>query len=209
LTHGDIVNLKSLWERFRENLSDDLPPHFREFNLIPDIDLPEQDYTLHLIKQALIEQNKTLTQYQLPTFFYNWNHDRINPLIGHELNYNTETEQNDRDKIYDKLNNNQRRCFDIIIAAVEYNLLTAHFFLQSYAGTGKTFFYIAIYYHFRVKGEIVLCVTSSGIAALFFSGGNTSHSRFRIFLNSYQGFTCPVSKSTQIAGLLERTALII
>jgi hypothetical protein len=50
LTHGDIVDLKGLWERFREGLSDDLPSRFREFNSIPDIDLPEQDYALHLIE---------------------------------------------------------------------------------------------------------------------------------------------------------------
>jgi hypothetical protein len=65
--------------------------------------------------------------------------------------------------------------------------MSAHFFLQGYADTGKTFFYNAIYNHFRAKKEIIIYVMLSGIAALFFSGENTSHSRFYIPLNSIQG----------------------
>jgi hypothetical protein len=92
---------------------------------------------LHLIEQALIERDKTLAQYQLPTPLHDWHRDRINPLIGHELNYNVEAEQGLRDDAYGKLNDDQKRCFDIVIAAIEQNPLTAHFFLQGYAGTGR------------------------------------------------------------------------
>jgi ATP-dependent DNA helicase PIF1 len=70
---------------------------------------------------------------------------------------------------------------------VEQNPMSAHFFLQDYANTGKTFLYNAICNHFRIKKEIIICVTLSGIAALFFPGGSTSHSRFCIPLNSTQG----------------------
>jgi hypothetical protein len=62
--------------------------------------------------------------------------------------------------------------------------MSAHFFLQGYASTGKTFLYNAIYNHFRAKKEIIICVTLLGIAALFLPGGSTSYSRFYIPLNS-------------------------
>jgi chromosomal replication initiation ATPase DnaA len=62
--------------------------------------------------------------------------------------------------------------------------MSAYFFLQSYAGTGKTFLYNVIYNHFRAKEEIIICVTLSDIATLFFPGGNISYSRFYILLNS-------------------------
>jgi hypothetical protein len=62
--------------------------------------------------------------------------------------------------------------------------MSAHFFLQGYADTGKTFLYNAIYNHFRAKKEIIICVALSGIAVLFFPGGSISHSRFCIPLNS-------------------------
>jgi hypothetical protein len=62
--------------------------------------------------------------------------------------------------------------------------MSAHFFLQSYINTGKTFFYNVICNHFRAKKKIIICVILSDIAALFFPGGNTSYSRFYILLNS-------------------------
>jgi hypothetical protein len=65
--------------------------------------------------------------------------------------------------------------------------MSAYFFLQGYADTGKIFLYNAIYNHFRVKEEIVIYVTLSDIAVLFFPGGNTSYSRFCISLNFIQG----------------------
>jgi hypothetical protein len=81
------------------------------------------------------------------------------------------------------MNESQRHCFDIIIAAVEQNLISAHFLLQGYTNTGKIFFYNAIYNHFRAKEKIIICVVLSGIAILLFSGGNISYSRFCIPLN--------------------------
>jgi chromosomal replication initiation ATPase DnaA len=81
------------------------------------------------------------------------------------------------------MNESQRHCFNIIIAAVEQNLISAHFFLQGYASTGKTFLYNAIYNHFRAKEKIIICVTLSNIAVLFLPDGNISHSRFYILLN--------------------------
>jgi ATP-dependent DNA helicase PIF1 len=92
---------------------------------------------------------------------------------------------------------------------VEQNPISAYFFLQDYAGTGKTFFYNAICNHFRAKEEIIICVTLLDIAALFLLGKSTSHSRFCIPLNSIQGNQCNISKGTQAAGLLERALLII
>jgi chromosomal replication initiation ATPase DnaA len=81
------------------------------------------------------------------------------------------------------MNKSQRYYFDIIIAAVKQNLMSAHFFLQGYTDTGKTFFYNAICNHFRAKKKIIICVASSGIAALFLPGESTSYSRFCILLN--------------------------
>jgi ATP-dependent DNA helicase PIF1 len=107
------------------------------------------------------------------------------------------------------MNESQRHCFNIIIAAVKQNLMSAHFFLQNYTNTGKTFLYNAICNHFRAKKEIIICVTLLGIAALFLPGGSTSHSRFCISLNSTQDNQCNISKGTQAAGLLERALLII
>ncbi|AES94974.1 PIF1-like helicase [Medicago truncatula] len=52
------------------------------------------------------------------------------------------------------------------------------FFLYGYGGTGKTFLWRAMSAAIRSRGEIVLTVASSGIAALLILGGRIAHSRF-------------------------------
>jgi hypothetical protein len=81
------------------------------------------------------------------------------------------------------MNEGQRHYFNIIIAAVKQNLMSAYFFLQSYTDTGKTFLYNAIYNHFRAKKKIIFCVALLGIATLFLPDESTFYSRFYISLN--------------------------
>lgn len=49
------------------------------------------------------------------------------------------------------------------------------FFLDGPAGTGKTILYKALCYNIHAWNKIVLCVASSGFAALLLPGGHTSH----------------------------------
>ena len=56
---------------------------------------------------------------------------------------------------------------------------------------------------------IVLCVASSGIAALLLPGGRTSHSMFKIPLNSNDTSFCTFRKQDMRADLLRETSLII
>lgn len=52
------------------------------------------------------------------------------------------------------------------------------FFLQVPAGIDKNFLYKALCNYYRSKGEVVVCVASSRIAALLLQGGRVSHSQF-------------------------------
>ncbi|GJW25506.1 putative PIF1 DNA helicase/replication protein A1-like protein [Tanacetum coccineum] len=54
------------------------------------------------------------------------------------------------------------------------------FFVYGYGGIGKTYLYKTMSAALRSKGEIVLNVASSGIAALLLEGGRMAHSRFVI-----------------------------
>jgi hypothetical protein len=93
LTYGDIVNPSAVWEQFRAGFSDNLPPRLRQLQSVPEMEFPEQDYTLYLIKQSLIEQRKTLAQYFLPALIHDWQHNRLNPLIAFELDYDSAIKQ--------------------------------------------------------------------------------------------------------------------
>ena len=86
----------------------------------------------------------------------------------------------------------------------------AHFFLQRAGGTGKTFLYRALSFFYRSQGRIVLCVASSGIAALLLDGGRTAHSRFMIPIQGISPESgCNIRRGSPEAELLQNTALII
>jgi hypothetical protein len=76
------------------------------------------------------------------------------------------------------LNAEQHSAFDKIMHSVRQNDPKL-FFPDGPGGTGKTHVYNTLYYALRGEGMIVLCVASSGIAALLLMGGRTSHSTLK------------------------------
>jgi hypothetical protein len=38
LTYGDMVNLSTVWEQFRAEFSDNLPPRLRQLHSVPEIE---------------------------------------------------------------------------------------------------------------------------------------------------------------------------
>ncbi|UPX10330.1 uncharacterized protein EKO05_0000996 [Ascochyta rabiei] len=103
----------------------------------------------------------------------------------------------------------QRAVFDAVTAAIEADHSTAHFFVQGPAGTGKTFLWRCICAYYRSTGRVVLCVASSGIAAVLLPGGRTAHSRFRIPLDIHDDSICPVAPGSELGRLLQAATLVI
>jgi len=61
----------------------------------------------------------------------------------------------------------------------------------------------------RSKGDIVLTVASSGIAALLIPGGRTAHSRFAIPFIVDECSTCTIHPNNNLAELVDKAKLII
>jgi len=61
----------------------------------------------------------------------------------------------------------------------------------------------------RSKGEIVITVASSGIAALLIPSGRTAHSRFGIPIEIHESSSCNITPNTDLAQLMARAKLII
>ncbi|XP_071694933.1 uncharacterized protein [Rutidosis leptorrhynchoides] len=80
---------------------------------------------------------------------------------------------------------------------------------QIYGGIGKTFLWKTLSAALYSKGEIVLNVASSGIAALLLSGGWTDHSRFHIPLHLTDESFCTISPSSKLGELIRSTKLLI
>jgi hypothetical protein len=108
-----------------------------------------------------------------------------------------------------ELNDDQHIAFDQIVVSASAQDGKS-FFLHGPGGTGKTFLYNTICHHIRMKGWIVLCVASSGIAALLLPGGHTAHSTFAIPVDSFSDVSnCHIDKYLPCAKMLRRVRLII
>jgi len=83
------------------------------------------------------------------------------------------------------------------------------FFLYGYGGTGKTYIWRSLAAAIRSRGETVIAVASSGIAALLIPGGRTAHSRFNIPIIIHESSSCTITPDSDLATLIARAKLII
>ncbi|KAG1581047.1 hypothetical protein G6F46_009147 [Rhizopus delemar] len=227
LLFQELNEPKSLWDRFCLNICDNLDVRIAQLGLLNQLcsddtsnafhqNLPKLDYGLYLLEQALIDAGKALTDFNMPGPLFQWRSlmeqsstINSNVFIQAEVAYDRNVkEQNYQQKI-SMMNISQKAVFDEIIDIISSNPNTAHFFLKGPAGTGKTFVYNTLCHYFRRQGKIVVCVPSSGIASLLLPGGRTSHSRFKIPLNTYPDSVCLIKKNSDLAAMLRQCSLII
>ena len=164
---------------------------------------------MFLIERDLDRRGRTYADFGMPSLVLNWEAYKVNHLISDELAYDPRSEAELHLAKVERLNADQRACYKKILKSIEIKKETSHFFLSGPAGTGKTFLYHTLCHFFRSQRKIVLCVASSGIAALFLPGGRTSHSRFKIPLNCVSNSTCNITRQFHLAELLRQTSLII
>jgi hypothetical protein len=201
---------EKLWDEFKERLCDDL----RRQLVARGIDHPAEDqiydYGLYLINLALLPYGKSLDKFpDMPIPVGNWDDLRINRLIAEQENFGTPAQLEARAaNNIGLLNLEQLSAFSAITDSVQ-EKDGKLFFLHGPAGTGKTFVYNTLCDKIRSQSMIVLCVASSGIAALLLSGGRTAHSRFKVPLDIHEDTMCTINATSQLAGLIKKTDLII
>lgn len=161
------------------------------------------DFGLYLLDKVLQNHNKSLSDfYPMPRPRKDWDAQAENFHIAQQLDYNRDFEMQMAQERIPLLNPEQRTAYERIMASIEHGLGEL-FFLNGPGGTGKTFVYNTICYKARSEGLIVLCVASSGIAALLLRGGRTAHSMFKIPVEGITEDTyCSVPKESQQAGML-------
>ena len=100
----------------------------------------------------------------------------MNPLITAEKQYNMKEEACLLANQLPSLNLKQCAMYNTVHTSVNSDAKPTSFFLQGPEGTRKTFLYHALYHYYHSKGNIVLCMASSGIASLLLPGGMTAYS---------------------------------
>lgn len=198
-----------LWEDFCAHICDDLAHRLRRMGFEDPSDGDIYDYGLFLLEKILQESGHSLFDFEMPVPQRNWAAAADNPLVAEQLDYNQAEERAQAAANFDRMNPEQQHAFRQVIDSVENNLGKI-FFLSGAGGTGKTFVYNSLASHLRGDFCIVLCVASSGIAALLLRGGRTAHSTFKIPIDGLDDeSTCSIPKESSRAALLRLTKLII
>jgi len=98
-------------------------------------------------------------------------------------------------------NSNQATAFDAVLESVTNNQGYL-FFIHTAGGCGKTFLCNTIAAEVRRRGQIALCVASSGIAALLLDRERTSHSCFKIPLSIHEDSVARLKRNSYIFPIL-------
>ena len=202
-----ISSPETLWTEFRDSICDDL--HIRIPNATPHRIF---DYGLFLIDRILSDSGCTLLNFpHMPLPQENWAGLTSNRFIVEQLSYNAVEEQ---DLFRQHLENVERvaeqlDAYNRIVQSLDSGD-SATYFLNGAGGTGKTYLYRTLCHKLRSEGKIVLCVASSGVAALLLPDGHTAHSTFRIPINDLDANSlCNISKEDLRADLLRKVDLMI
>jgi hypothetical protein len=202
-----IADPRAIWDRYKESFCDDLAHRLTHQSIDFPLPLlePHLDYGLFLLGRGIADLQRTLTDVGLPETVFDW--ARSHSTVISQVD--TAREASLADTMQAQLNPDQRACFQEIVRAVTDDPQTAHFYLQGPGGTGKTFLYQTLCHYYRSQGKTVLCVASTGIAALLLPDGRTSHSQFGIPLELNESSASTITKSSRLGAYLRTTDLII
>jgi hypothetical protein len=125
-----------------------------------------------------------------------------------QRDYDQDQQQQMADQCIPNLNPDQHSAFDQIMHAVNTHSSQC-FFLHGPGETGKTYVYNTLCYALRAKGTIILCVASSGIAALILMGGHTSHFHLKIPIAVDENSFCSIKRGSLEAEWIQQTSLLI
>ena len=200
-----------LWMRFRDFICDDLAHRIQtQYHIGHPSQDQVYDLGLYLLESILKSSGKSLANFHpMPEPAFNWDLHTGNALITEQLDYDREHESNMATTMIPQLNPEQRSAYDTILSAV-LSGSGGTFFLSGPGGTGKTFVYRVLCHTLRGMGRIVICVASSGIAALLLPGGRTSHSTLKIPIEGLGPHSfCSIDKEDSRAELLRSASLIV
>lgn len=190
---------KSLWEKHKESLSEDVIRQARRANPDMKIQFTEEIFNeaLILLEDSCVSiNNKPLCQLGLPAPIRDMNNILDRDLLR-EKQYDVIRLKAYVEAQKKLLNEDQKQAYNTILQHVE-NKNGGIIFLDAPGGTGKTFLLNLILAQIRSRNEIAVAVASSGIASTLLDGGRTAHSALKLPLNLNQTETptCNIKKNS-------------
>ncbi|GMF63195.1 unnamed protein product [Phytophthora fragariaefolia] len=209
LVYSQVAEVRQLWERFYNDLSQDFAHRYRAL-LGQEMEDMIKFKTLKSLNDLLQISGYAVVDFKIPLL-----HDFpalvLDSLMRNHL-IRREREGYDQNTLRvivdqsDQLNEGQRAIFDEIIqAANDPDQGNKLFFID---GPGEL-----VSRHILAKvrpaGKIAIAVASSGLASLLRKGGRTAHSTFKIPLELTNKSTCGIYKQSHLKRLIQRASLII
>ncbi|XP_022875705.1 uncharacterized protein LOC111394171 [Olea europaea var. sylvestris] len=184
---------KLLWDKYKAYMIDD---YVHRNICVRDAEIQ----ALEDINSILESSGKNVNDYGIVSFFINIDEtQRLVRMIAEEtMNFNIQRDFN----CVEKFNKEQRFAYNKVMEKVK-NDSSGTFFIDGPGGTGKTFLYKALLTAVRGQHLIALATASSGVAVSLLPGGRTSHSRFKILLETIGEVNCSVSKQSALGIMLK------
>ncbi|XP_078280432.1 uncharacterized protein LOC144607444 [Rhinoraja longicauda] len=210
LMNDEVNNPRQLWDRFKNSMSENFLEKESTLSSHQNIMIDERhhDQALLYIQDKLANYNKTLGYFHLPKPRNGRMNIVDNPELLHELQYSVPEQQQFVAEKEPMLNAEQRVVYDHVCGCLDRNV-PSMIFIDSPAGTGKTFLTNLILSKVRGKGDVAFAVASSGIAATLMPGGRTAHSRFKIPIEVSENTMCNIEKNSYTAQLIRQVRLIV
>ncbi|XP_074297902.1 uncharacterized protein LOC141628695 [Silene latifolia] len=207
---GTLSMSSRVWDETWQLPSDDILHRKRNVlnNQLTDEEL--QNYALIDMENSLQINGSTLSRFEGMSLLdmSTTSHHR-NSLVMDALSYDRQSLSEEHESQLSSITDEQRSVYNAVME-VALNNKGGVFFLYGYDGTGKTFLWRALCAGFRSKGDIIVAVASSGIAATLIPGGVTARSRFGISINVTKDSICSrIKLGSDLAELLIRAKLII
>ncbi|GFV81298.1 ATP-dependent DNA helicase [Trichonephila clavipes] len=199
---GDPIKL---WEKHRDNLSEDIKKQIEaeQGNIDLYLDIAYKQCLILLEYIVISMSSKALLQFRFlspsrEARFAISNHQYVKELAYDTVHLSKIVAEN-----VPKLNQELKEIYDKILNSITSNSSQCYF-LDSPGGTGKTFLVNLLLAKIRCERSIAVTIASSGIAATLIDGGKTAHPAFKLPLNLHysESVNCNISKQSDITHVL-------
>ncbi|KMQ84670.1 hypothetical protein RF55_17343 [Lasius niger] len=189
---GTPTDVPTIWNKYKDFMIED----FVHNNVVN----PE-NMALNHIQEILINNGSSCENFQLPN---------PTPVNIYVTEYNVDEERIRGDYLLSTLNAEQKHVYDIVMRAIQNeNEPQRLFFIDGFAGSGKTYLFNTFLSVIRGRNEIVLPCASTGIAATLLKGGRTYHSLFKLSIPIDDRAKSNIRGNSQAARELITAKLII
>ncbi|XP_024882171.1 uncharacterized protein LOC112461236, partial [Temnothorax curvispinosus] len=190
--YGTPIDVPTLWNKYKDAMIEDY--------VHKNMNNPE-NIAMNYIEEIMRNNGTSCINFKLP---------KPKSLKITKIEYNSDEERSRGEDLLLTLNAEQKHVYELVMRAIENeNEVKRLFFIDGFAGSGKTYLFNTLLSVIRGRNEVVLPCASTGIAATLLKGGRTYHSLFKLTIPIDERTKSNIRGKTQEARQLISAKLII